>query len=256
MTRDSQPLVVTPLHGIPEIREGDEVAACILASLQHSGVALKGGDIIAVAQKIISKAEGRRVRLSTVTPSTRAQELAVTANKDPRIVELILQESSEVVRCRPGLIVVADRRGFVMANAGIDASNVGATDDSVLLLPIDPDASARRLRDALHAATGATIGVVIIDSFGRAWRMGTIGTAIGLAGIPGLLDLRGRPDRDGRLLQSSELAVADEVAAAASLMMGQSNEGCPVVHIRGFPYPAADGKVGELLRPKNMDLFR
>jgi coenzyme F420-0:L-glutamate ligase/coenzyme F420-1:gamma-L-glutamate ligase len=184
--------------------------------------------------------------------------MAAVANKDPRVVELILSEAAEVLRCAPGVIIVEDRRGFIMANAGIDASNVEGPEgsESVLLLPVDPDASAARIRAELHARAGVSVGVVINDSFGRAWRLGTVGTAIGAAGLPTLLDLRGLPDRNGRILQSSELAVGDELAAAASLMMGQSNEGRPAVHVRGFPYQSYAGSASALRRPKNMDLFR
>ena len=265
MTGDGQhsrqkaaPLIVTPLEGVPTVREGDDLAALVLEALGQTGIALADGDILVLAQKIVSKAEGRMVRLDGVTPSPRALEVAVAANKDPRVVELILAESREIVRMRPGVIIVEDRRGFVMANAGIDASNVehAADVEAVLLLPADPDASAARLRDEIRARVGVSVGVVINDSFGRAWRLGTTGTAIGAAGIPALLDLRGRPDRTGRILQTSELGVADEVAAAASLMMGQGDEGRPVVHLRGFPYAVSDGKAADLVRPKSMDLFR
>jgi coenzyme F420-0:L-glutamate ligase/coenzyme F420-1:gamma-L-glutamate ligase len=248
-------MTITPLRNIPEVQAGDDLATLILEAAARSAISFRSGDIIALAQKIVSKAEGRRVALSSVLPSPRAKELAITAQKDPRVVELILRESGEILRCQPGVIIVADRRGFVMANAGIDTSNVEG-DESVLLLPLDADASASRLHSVLLAATGATIGVLIVDSFGRAWRLGTIGTAIGLAGLPGLIDLRGRPDRSGRLLRSSELGAADEVAAAASLMMGQGDEGRPAVHVRGFPYTLREGSVTELLRPKAMDLFR
>lgn len=252
------PLTVTPLAGIPEVRAGDDLAALIATGITRSGISLYPGDIIAVAQKIVSKAEGRLVALSSVTPSSRAEELGAKSQKDPRLVELILRESTEVLRCQPGILIVADTRGFVMANAGIDASNVGANpaDDRVLLLPLNPDASARHLRDSLLKMTGVTVGVLIIDSFGRAWRLGTAGTAIGIAGMPGLINLRGTIDRDGRRLQTSELAAADEVAGAASLMMGQAGEGRPAAHIRGFPYASRDGSAAELLRPKAMDLFR
>lgn len=251
-------LTVVALAGVPTIAEGADLAAVTLAALAASEVELRDGDILVYAQKIVSKAEGRRVPLAGITPSARAAELAEKAQKDPRVVELILSESVEVLRCRPGAIIVEDRHGMVMAHAGIDASNVESADggESVLLLPVDPDASARRIRASLKTATGAHVGVVINDSFGRAWRMGTVGTAIGVAGLPGVLDLRGRPDRTGRLLQTSELGVADEVAATASLMMGQGDEGRPIVHMRGFPYPMTDGKAADLIRPRHMDLFR
>ena len=258
LSKKAVPLIVTPLEGIPTVRQGDDLASLVLSALDRTGIALADGDILVLAQKIVSKSEGRMVRLDSVTPSPRAQEIAAAANKDPRVVELILAESRELVRTRPGVIIVEDRRGFVMANAGIDASNVEHAEgtEAVLLLPADPDASAARLRDEIRARVGVSVGVVVNDSFGRAWRLGTTGTAIGVAGIPALLDLRGRPDRTGRVLQTSELGVADEVAAAASLMMGQGDEGRPVVHLRGFPYAATDGKAADLVRPRTMDLFR
>jgi coenzyme F420-0:L-glutamate ligase / coenzyme F420-1:gamma-L-glutamate ligase len=211
-----------------------------------------------LAQKIVSKAEGRAVSLSTVTPSARARELAALSTKDARLVELILQESTEVLRCRPGLLIVLHRLGLVLANAGIDSSNVEAADgqETVLLLPTDPDASAAGLRMRIRESLGVDVGIVINDSIGRAWRLGTIGTAIGVAGLPGLLDLRGAPDRTGRLLRTTEIGIADEAAAAASLLMGQAAEGRPIVHIRGFPYPPRPGTASELVRPKQMDLFR
>lgn len=250
-------LVVTPLDAIPAVRAGDDLSELVLEALAAAGIELIAGDILVVAQKIVSKAEGRKVLLSSVTPSGRAQELAVTCGKDARLVELVLAESREVLRCCPGVIIVEDVRGFVMANAGIDASNVESdAGEAVLLLPVAPDASACALRKAVKVRTGVDVGIVINDSFGRAWRLGTVGTAIGVAGLPALLDLRGQADRNGRVLQSSELGVADEVAAAASLMMGQGAEGRPVVHVRGFPYAMENGHTAQLLRPRTKDLFR
>ncbi len=251
-------LVLTALEGVPTVRAGADLAGLVLAASSRSGIALRDGDILVLAQKIVSKSEGRFVRLSEVVPSPRARELAHEADKDPRVVELILRESEEVLRCRPGVIIVAHRLGFVMANAGIDASNVesSAGEEMVLLLPEDPDGSAARLRRQLGEATGCDLGIVINDSFGRAWRLGTVGTAIGVAGLPALLDLRGRADRTGRVLQVTDVGVADEVAAAASLIMGQAAEGRPVVHLRGFPYERRDGSAAELIRPKRQDLFR
>jgi len=250
-------LSLTALPGIPTVAPGADLARLVLDGAERAGIALADGDILVLAQKIVSKAEGRRVRLADVSPSPRAQELARTVEKDARLVELILQESQEVLRARPGVVVVVHRLGFVLANAGIDASNVeGGGDESVLLLPADPDASAERLRRALGGATGRALGVVINDSFGRAWRLGTVGTAIGLAGLPGLIDLRGRPDRSGRVLRVTELGAADELAAAASLLMGQGDEGRPIIHVRGFPYALREGRASELLRPAQLDLFR
>jgi len=241
---------ITALPDLPEVHPGDDLAAILRAGLERAGLVPAPGDVLAVAQKVVSKSEGRIVDLADVTPSPRAIDLAQRAQKDARVVELILRESVEVLRCVPGVIVVEDRRGLVMANAGIDASNVAGRDDRVLLLPEDPDASARRLAQALGLA------VVINDSFGRAWRLGTCGTAIGVAGMPALLDLRGRPDRNGRTLLTSELALADEVAAAASLAMGQGAEGRPAIHLRGVPGITGDGRARDLVRPKAKDLFR
>lgn len=243
--------------GFPEAQAGDDLAALALASLAVNGITLEAGDILIFAQKVVSKVEGRKRTLSGVQPSPRALELAAACHKDPRAMELLLQETREVLRKRPGVVIVENRNGLVMANAGIDASNLGAGDeDTMLLLPEDPDASAARLRAALEAATGLRLGVIINDSFGRAWRLGTTGTAIGVSGVPALLDLRGRPDRRGRKLETSELACADELASAASLLMGQGDEGRPLVLARGFPYPLDEGRADDLLRPREMDMFR
>jgi coenzyme F420-0:L-glutamate ligase/coenzyme F420-1:gamma-L-glutamate ligase len=248
-------LLLRPLHGIPPIAAGDDLTAIALAGLQESDERLREGDVLVFAQKIVSKAEGRVVDLASVVPSIRALELANETDKDARLAELILRESSEVLRHRPGLLIVVHRLGFILANAGIDRSNVGGG-DHVLLLPVDPDASAARIREDLRAKTGLDVAVMIIDSIGRPWRMGTIGTAIGVSGIPALLDLRGRPDLHGRLLESTEIGLADELAAAASLAMGQADEGTPIVLARGVPYARREGSARELLRPKDMDLFR
>ena len=251
-------LCLTALVGMPTVAAGADLAALIADAASRSGVALEHGDALVVAQKIVSKAEGRRVRLAEVEPSPRARELARTVDKDPRLVELILRESQQVLRARPGVIIVLHRLGFVLANAGIDASNVESEggEEAVLLLPADPDASAERLRRGLRALTGAELGIVVNDSFGRAWRLGTVGTAIGVAGLPALVDLRGTPDRTDRALRVTEIGAADELAAAASLLMGQAAEGRPVIHVRGFPYPPRPGKASELLRPAHLDLFR
>lgn len=261
-------LILTPLPEIPLIQPGADLAGIILASLQQASLALQDGDILVVAQKIVSKAEGRQVNLAAVQPSPDARELAAKSEKDARLVELILRESREVLRVRPGTIIVEHRLGFVCANAGIDHSNVpageggdcpepaGLAQEWVLLLPEDPDRSAKALRERLERASKARLGVAIIDSHGRAWRLGTVGAAIGLAGVPGLVDLRGTPDLFGVRLQITQVGAADELAAAASLVMGQAAEGTPVVHVRGFPYEQRDGKLGELLRPREMDMFR
>jgi coenzyme F420-0:L-glutamate ligase/coenzyme F420-1:gamma-L-glutamate ligase len=253
-------LTLTPLPGIPMVRAGDDLAELLRVAALAARLTLQDGDILVVAQKVVSKAEGRLVNLRQVTPSARALELAEITRKDPRLVEVILGESREVLRTRPGVIIVEHRLGFVCASAGVDHSNIGVDvtdlDNWVLLLPEDPDASARRLRRRLEAATGATLGVAIIDSHGRAWRNGTVGVTIGLAGVPGVQDLRGKPDLFDFDLQITQVGVADELAAAASLVMGQAREGTPVVHVRGFPYPLRDGALGELLRPKHEDMFR
>jgi coenzyme F420-0:L-glutamate ligase/coenzyme F420-1:gamma-L-glutamate ligase len=249
-------LRLTALPGIPEIEHGAALSDLLLTATARANLSLQPGDILVLAQKIISKAEGRVVPLASVTPSARAQEIAREANKDPRIVELILRESNKVLRVKPGIIIVKHKLGFVMANAGIDQSNVPGAEDAVLLLPEDPDASARKLRGELHERTGVNVGVLIIDSFGRAWRHGVTGTAIGVAGLPALIDLRGNTDREGRVLKVTQVAAADELAAAASLVMGQADEGTPAVLVRGFPYAQREGSVKELLRNEAEDLFR
>jgi coenzyme F420-0:L-glutamate ligase/coenzyme F420-1:gamma-L-glutamate ligase len=253
-------LTLTALNDIPLIRQGDDLADIILNSLGPTGIGLEENDIFVIAQKVVSKAEGRMVNLASVAPGERARELAIRAEKDPRVVELVLRESSAVLRIRPGTIIVEHKLGFICANAGIDHSNVAGTGDEaaeyVLLLPEDPDRSARALRAKLESATGKRIGVLIIDSHGRAWRIGTEGVCIGLSGIPGILDERGWKDLFGYELRITVVGVADELAAGASLLMGQAAEGTPVVHVRGFPYPLREGSLAELIRPKEQDLFR
>jgi coenzyme F420-0:L-glutamate ligase / coenzyme F420-1:gamma-L-glutamate ligase len=251
----SQDLLLRPLRSIPAIAAGDDLVELILRSISSMNDALQDGDVLVVTQKIVSKVQGRVVDLASVVASAEAIELAQKTNKDPRLVELILRESSEVVRAVPGLIVVAHRLGLVLANAGIDRSNSSGS-EVVLLLPEDPDGSAEDIRSGILAKTGRNVGVVIIDSIGRAWRMGTVGTAIGVSGMPALLDLRGSPDLNGRPLESTEIGLADELAAAASLMMGQANEGTPVVLARGVPYDRYPGKATDLVRAKKNDLFR
>jgi coenzyme F420-0:L-glutamate ligase/coenzyme F420-1:gamma-L-glutamate ligase len=253
-------LTLTPLKGIPLVHPGDDLAEIILAALPDSRVEMQDGDILVIAQKIVSKAENRLVYLDTVEPSPEAVRLAEITGKDPRFIELVLKESQAVLRTRPGTIIVEHRRGFVCANAGIDHSNVqgpyGDQDAWLLLLPEDPDQSAEAIRSGIEARSGKKTGVVIIDSHGRAWRMGTVGVAIGIAGVPGLVDLRGNPDIFGYQLRVTQVAAADELAAAASLVMGQADERVPAVHVRGFPYPLREGRFDELKRPEEMDLFR
>lgn len=276
------PLILTPLPGIPLIRPGDDLADLLLSALPTARLTLRDGDILVLAQKIVSKAEGQLVNLSEVVPSEAAIELATRSQKDPRLAELILRESRAILRVRPGTVIVEHRLGFVCANAGIDHSNVqpppssqtsevfakhsrrerdfesldSSPEDWVLLLPEDPDRSAREIRRRLEAASGSRLGVMIIDSHGRAWRLGIVGTCIGLSGLPALVDKRGDPDLFGFRLRITQIAAADELAAAASLVMGQADEGLPAVHARGFPYPLREGSLRELIRPKEQDLFR
>lgn len=250
-------LTLTALAGLPEVIAGVSLPDLIRDALAQSGKALAPGDVLVVAQKIVSKAEGRRAYLADVQPSERAQALALEAQKDPRLMELVLREAREVLRVKPGVVIVEHRLGFVMANAGIDQSNLAPGEpESALLLPQNPDASAASLRTALAAACGIDVGVIINDSFGRAWRNGVTGVAIGVAGVPGLIDMRGRRDRAGRELRVTEIAAADELAAAASLVMGQGAEGLPVVLARGFPYALREASAAELVRPRVQDLFR
>ncbi|MBI3173895.1 MAG: coenzyme F420-0:L-glutamate ligase [Chloroflexi bacterium] len=264
MNKTVSPLTLTSLQDIPLIRQGDNLADILFASLRASGLSLQNGDILVLAQKIVSKAEGRMVDLATVTPSPRAFEIATQAEKDPRVVELMLRESREVLRVRVGAVIVEHNLGFVCANAGIDHSNVSPlgegpverADEYVLLLPEDPDHTAAEIRAQIKAKAGVEVGVLIIDSHGRAWRNGTVGVTIGLAGMPGLVDLRGQPDLFGYTLRVTQVGAADELAAAASLMMGQAAEGTPAVHVRGFPYPLREGALKELIRPKEQDMFR
>lgn len=247
-------LVLTALAGVPAIADGADLAAVAVEAAAASGVRPESGDVLVVAQKIVSKAEGRTAFLDDAKPGARARELAAAAGKDPRLVELILSESQSVLRCRPGLLIVVHRTGAILANAGIDASNVAG--GAVLLWPRDPDASASALRGALRRRLGVDIGVIVSDSVGRPWRLGTVGLAIGVAGLPGLVDLRGRPDLYGRPLQVSETALADELASAASLVMGEGAEGRPMALARGAPYARRNGSAAELLRPAGQDLFR
>jgi coenzyme F420-0:L-glutamate ligase/coenzyme F420-1:gamma-L-glutamate ligase len=247
---------IAALAGIPLVNKGDDVAGLILDGLAASGLSLRRGDVLVIAQKVVSKAEGRTVDLREVTPSPRAEQLAAEVDKDARLVELVLRESTEVVRHRKGVLVVAHRSGIVLANAGIDASNVAGDEHHVLLLPEDCNRSCREIRARLAAHTGVELAVLIIDSLGRAWRNGTVGVALGAAGLPALLDLRGTPDLFGRELRSTEVGIADEIAAAASMLMGQAGEGTPVVLLRGLNLPSTDRSAADLIRSRETDLFR
>jgi len=243
---------------LPMVQAGDNLPALIVRGLDKAGERLRHRDVVVVAQKIVSKAEGRTVNLADVVPSAEAVALAAEVGKDPRIVEVVLSESAKVVRSRPNLMIMQHRLGFVMANAGVDQSNVAAQDGvhRALLLPVDPDGSAEAIRARLAAAYGVEVGVVISDSFGRPWRRGTAGVAIGAAGLPSLIDLRGQPDLFGRTLEVSIIGFADEIAAAASLLQGQAAEGQPVVVLRGLTWHAPNVPVAELVRPPEEDLFQ
>lgn len=253
-------LTLTALPNIPLVKSGDDLVTLILDGLKAAGLDLAPGDVLVLAQKIVSKAEGRLVNLAHVIPSARAHELAALTHKDPRFVEVVLSESKAVLRARPNTLIVEHRLGFVCANAGVDRSNVGPHDeahaDYLLCLPVDPDGTCQRLRERLQTATGALVGVIINDSHGRAWRQGTVGVALGAAGLPALLDLRGKPDLFDYALQVTQVGLADELAAAASVLMGQADEGRPIIHLRGLPYPVREGNAQELIRPREMDLFR
>jgi coenzyme F420-0:L-glutamate ligase/coenzyme F420-1:gamma-L-glutamate ligase len=251
-------LTLTPLHGVKLVEPGDDLGAIAVAAFVANRIVPEDGDVLVVAQKIVSKAEGRYVDVRTVSPSERAIELARELDKDPRFVEVVLSESKRVVRHRPGLLIVEHRLGFVMANAGIDHSNLPTEDgvERVLLLPEDPDGSACALQEHLVGVFGASIAVIISDSFGRAWRKGTVGVALGAAGLPALIDLRGHPDLFGRELMVTETGFADEIAAAAGLLMGQADEAVPMVLVRGLSWSAPEVPAAALIRPTEHDLFR
>ncbi|NND68482.1 MAG: coenzyme F420-0:L-glutamate ligase [Halioglobus sp.] len=251
-------LELIPLADFPLVEPGDDLAALLVAALEHNALHLQVGDVVVLAQKIVSKAEGRYARLAQVQVTAAAQELAARAEKDPRVVQLILDESREVLRVRPGVIIVEHRNGYVHANAGIDRSNIQSDPDDprVLLLPVDPDASAGALRLRLGELTGVLPQVLVNDSMGRAWRNGTVGVAIGSAGLDPLHNQVGGEDLFGNVLEVTEPAVADELAAAAALVMGEAAEACPVVLARGLNLAASDGGTAPLLRDRALDLFR
>ena len=249
-------LSVYPVPGLPQIESGTDLAAIIVSALRKTRLEVRDGDVLVIAQKIVSKAEGRIADLSDVTPSPAAEALAKSADKDPRMVELILSESREVVRHSPGVIIVEHRLGIVLANAGIDRSNVRGDENTVLLLPEDPDVSASRLQQQLEATLDARLGILITDSVGRAWRLGTTGIAIGCAGLNALDDRRGQKDMFGRVLQVAEVAIADCAASAAGLVMGEGAEGIPVALVRGLRTRDSNQTAKSLLRPVDEDLFR
>jgi coenzyme F420-0:L-glutamate ligase/coenzyme F420-1:gamma-L-glutamate ligase len=251
-------VTLNALTGIKLVEPGDDLGAIAADALAANRLTPLPGDVLVVAQKVVSKAEGRYVEVAAVTPSPRAIALAAEVDKDPRFVEIVLGEARRVVRQRRGLLIVEHRLGFVMANAGIDHSNVPMGDgrERVLLLPRDPDGSAQALRDDLARRFGVSIGVIISDSFGRAWRKGTVGIALGAAGLPAVIDMRGHPDLFGRELLVTETGFADEIAAAAGLLMGQADEALPMVLVRGLCWSAPEAPAAALIRPAEHDLFR
>ena len=245
------------IAGLPMVSAGDDLGALIATATEAAGLELLDGDILVVAQKIVSKAEGRLMRLADVTPSKAAKALAAETEKDPRLVELVLRESAEVMRQKPGVIIVRHRLGIVGAQAGIDQSNVDHGEgEQALLLPVDPDASAQRLRADLERRTGAKLGIIVSDSMNRPWRLGTIGGAIGCAGIHVLDDRRGQHDIYGRELKVTMINRADSIAAAAVLVMGETIERTPVVLVRGFPFVECGQSAHDSIRPLAEDLFR
>jgi coenzyme F420-0:L-glutamate ligase/coenzyme F420-1:gamma-L-glutamate ligase len=251
-------VTVAALGGIPLVEPGADLAALLIAALERDGAPLRRRDIVVVTSKIVSKAEGRYLDLADLEPGERARELAQITRKDVRLVEAILTEADEVVRAKPNVLIVATRHGLTLANAGIDQSNLAAGDHGrrVLLLPEKPDESARCLKARLDAHYGADVGVIISDSAGRAWRLGTVGLAIGAAGVPALWDRRGEPDLAGRPLEVTEVGFADAVASAAVLAMGEAAEGCPAALVRGLDWRAEARPAAALVRPRPEDLFR
>lgn len=247
-------IAIIPVPGVPQIQPGDDLPALLLAAIDAAKVGLKDGDILVLCQKIVSKAEGAVVDLGTVTPSTFARQIAAMWDKDPRMVEVVLNESSRIVRMKNGVVITESKHGWVCANSGVDASNTLA-DDVVILLPKDPDASARRLRLAIERERGISIGVVITDTFGRPWRDGLVEFALGVSGLDPLDDQRGEEDLQGRELHHTVIAVADELAAAAGLLMEKS-AAMPAVIVRGYRYTPADVGSEALKRPADADLFR
>jgi coenzyme F420-0:L-glutamate ligase/coenzyme F420-1:gamma-L-glutamate ligase len=257
VSADHPAITLVAVPGIPAIRAGDDLARILGDALEAAALRPQQGDVLVVTHKIVSKAEGRYVSLADITPSPRARELAAATGKDAALVEVILSESREVLRFRPGLIITEHRLGMVIANAGVDQSNVPHGDElRVLLLPQDPDASSEALRAALQERFREPLAVVVSDSVGRAWRQGVVGLAIGAAGLPALLDLRGRRDLEGRALQVTQVGLADEIASATQLLMGEANEGRPAVLVRGLSWRGPPVPAAALVRERAADLFR
>lgn len=248
------PVVITGIEGIPEVQPGDDLAALVLEAARRMGITFQDGDVLVVTQKVVSKSEGRFVDLREVEPSPLALELAGNWEKDPRQVEVVLRETRRIVRMDHGVIICETRHGFVCANAGVDASNVPGG-ERVLLLPLDPDASARRIRKGIAAASGAEVAVIVSDTFGRPWRTGYTEVAIGVAGMLPIVDYVGREDAHGRELRATWICVADELASAAELVTGKVNQ-VPAALIRGYPVPRGEGSAREMVRQAERDLFR
>ena len=252
-------LEVSALNHVPSIKENDDIAEIILKSINKDSLELEDNDIVVIAQKIISKAEGCLVDLASITPSSESIKIAEKTGKDPRLVELIFQESNEIIRIEKGVIIVEHLLGHVLANAGIDQSNIDQKPgiETVLLLPKNPNQSAKKIKEYLENQTGKTIGVIITDSMGRPWRLGTIGHAIGASGVKTIVDLRQKgTDLFGRELQTTVIGLADQIASTATLIMGESNEGKPIVVVKGIDMPSDSDTVDDLIRPKEEDLFR
>ena len=256
MKQAPRALSIVPLGGIGEVRPGDSLVTILADALSEAGLAIEAGDILVVTSKIMSKAEGRFVDLREVTVSERAAELAEQTHKDPRLVELVLAESTHIVRAVPHVLITRHRLGLVMANAGIDQSNLGPDgNDHVLLLPQSPDQSAAVLRAGLADAMGQAPAIIISDSFGRPWRHGVVNVGIGASGLPALVDRRGEADRDGRILEVTQVALADMIATAAGLVTGEGGEGVPAALVRGYPLPAGECPASAIVRPPAQDLF-
>ena len=251
-------LTLIALKGIPLVKPGDELIQLVANAITESGEQLMNGDILVIAQKIISKSENCLVNVTDIEPSDRARELALEVDKDPRVVEMILSESRSIIRKKPGVLIVENKLGLIMANAGIDHSNVESEipEQTLLLLPDDPDASAERLRSDIRSQFSVDVGIIINDCVGRPWRIGTMGLAIGISGLPAVTDLRGDRDLFGRELRVSEEAVGDELAAAASLLQGQGAEGKPIILVRGYQSSAPSQPATAALRAPNEDMFR
>jgi coenzyme F420-0:L-glutamate ligase/coenzyme F420-1:gamma-L-glutamate ligase len=248
-------LTIFPVRGIPDIKKGDDLGKLILDKMKDQGEDFQRGDIAVVSQKIVSKAEGRILPLSKITPSDFAKTIANENEKDPRQVEVVLRESRKIIRMKGGHLITETNHGFICANAGVDQSNVGTTRDSVTMLPRDSDASADRIRKTIHQMTGKHVPVIITDTFGRAWRMGQVNFAIGISGMKPIHDYRGTKDMYRRTLQVTEIAVADELASGAELVMNKADK-VPVAIIRGYKAPKGQGRIKELIRPEEFDLFR